>query len=156
MKGRTWAVVAVVGVVGLWVAPPFAVIDDGSGGARHAALSHYPAWDPPSSVEAEAALTRLVGPPEPGSVPRLRVKRNNVRLGLETLIVLLAAAVLALLGRRAAHPPADAAKPSRGLAPEFPPLTEGVEPTEDKGLCSHSARSNSAYLAGDQSREEAE
>ena len=102
MKGRTWLTVTAFGVlVGLWMVPPFAVIDDGSGGVRHAALGHRPIWDPPSAVEAEAVLTRLVGPSEPGSASLLRVKRNNVRLGLETLMVLLAVGVLAVLGRRA-------------------------------------------------------
>jgi len=101
MWSQKWLVVAVfLVVVGLWAVPPFAVIDDGSGGARHAALGHHPAWDPPSPAEAEAALGRLVGPPQPGLHPRIRVKRNNVRLGLEILVVAVTAVGLVVLRRR--------------------------------------------------------
>lgn len=95
----------------LWAFPPFFVIDDGSGGARHAALGRRPAWDPPSADEAEDALRRLVGPAAPGTAPGLRVERNGVSLGIELLAVAVAAAsLLALTGRRR-HAPSERRHP---------------------------------------------
>lgn len=96
------ATAAGVAIALLWTFPPYAVIDDASGGARHAAIGHHPAWRPPTEREAEALLTWRAGPPGPGTPSRSRVMRNDVRLGLETVALALSLAVVgpALTARR--------------------------------------------------------
>ena len=92
VRNRIVALILMVGTT-LWVVPPFAVIDDGSGGARHAAMGRAPFWRPPSTQVAAAFLTREVGPPPPGAQSRLRVLRNDVRLAMETALVVLVGGV---------------------------------------------------------------
>lgn len=94
MRSSRWVAALAVGiVVTLWMVPPYAVIDDASGGARHAAIGHWAVWSPPTRAQADPLLQRAVGPGDPGEPTRPRVIRNQVHLTFETLLVLLVAVV---------------------------------------------------------------
>jgi hypothetical protein len=96
-----WTGTLALGILaGLWMIPPYAVIDDASGGVRHAAVGHHPAWSPPTEAEANALLDRAVGPVEGEASTRPRVIRNDVHLAFETLLALLAVGGVRALARR--------------------------------------------------------
>lgn len=98
--GRRVVPLALGVLAGLWLLPPYAVVDDASGGSRHAAVGHHPAWSPPTEAEAGALLDRAVGPAEDAGATRPRVIRNDVHLAFETLLVLLAAGLARIVTRR--------------------------------------------------------
>lgn len=101
MGSDGWSVSLVLAMLaGLWLIPPYAVIDDASEGQRHAAIGHRPSWSPPTETEADALLDRAVGPVEGEGPTRPRVIRNDVHLAFETLLVLLAAGTVGILARR--------------------------------------------------------
>lgn len=80
--------------------PPFAVIDLAATQPRHAALGHYPRWQPPTPAMAERVLTGLFGPPSPGPKNSLRILVNRVHLGLEMTVTVVAVSIVCLLERR--------------------------------------------------------
>jgi hypothetical protein len=82
------------------VAPPYKAIDRTAAATRHAGLGHYPRWSPPTPVEAEAAITRRVGPPESDTEPRVDVSVNWVGLVLELLGITAVTAIVLLALRR--------------------------------------------------------
>jgi hypothetical protein len=84
--------------------PPYFGIDGASQGRIHAFLGYHPFWDPPTREEALAVLSEAGA--EPGrslQLTDLRVDRNNVRLTLNVLGLVLASsiAILALRTRSA-------------------------------------------------------
>jgi hypothetical protein len=86
--------------------PPYFGIDEGSQGRVHAFLGFHPFWDPPTREDALAVLSEAGA--EPGrslQLTDLRVGRNNVRLTLNVLGLVLASsiAILALRTRSAGH-----------------------------------------------------
>ena len=94
---------AAIALAALWVVPPYAVIDDLSGGTRHASIGHAPIWMPPTTGDAHEAIVRSMGPAEAGVPENLTVFRNNVRLGLESIVVVLGALSLSWAGGRIAR-----------------------------------------------------
>ena len=105
MPARRWGPVLTLSLLAaLWTAPPHAVIDDASGGTRHTALGHHPRWSPPTRAEASRALRESEGSLDSVATEELRIIRNNVRLGLETILILAAGgAVTVIAGRTERH-----------------------------------------------------
>lgn len=77
------AAAAITAVAVLLAVPPWMVVDTDDPLVRHAALGHYPRWQPPSPQWAESALADAGKPPRNGARPALQVRVNVVRLTVE-------------------------------------------------------------------------